>query len=160
MFLVVIENAALLKVSADSMMVCNGAESQTHFRLHTRAVKEPKQGASCGAHLRAGGVRRAPGPLAPRSELLSAMLSHSLQQQVVDGREMVVAAALQRLMRTERINDLAHDPVAAAFRPYQCFFTAPCGSLFSSRENLSLSKCQTSVQAPQLSFGGRSPVCS
>lgn len=49
------------------------------------------------------------------------MLSHSLQQQVVDGREMIVAAALQRLMETEQISGQ---------------FTTTCGILLSSSENL------------------------
>lgn len=36
------------------------------------------------------------------------MLSHSLQQQVVDGREMIVAAALQRLVEGKtKIDDFA-----------------------------------------------------
>lgn len=84
--------------------------SEAHFRLCAYVVGQIKGGPSRGAHLWAARVGRAPGPLAPGStlaaELLSAMLSHSLQQQVVDGREVIVAAALQGLMeRTRKIND-------------------------------------------------------
>lgn len=55
----------------------------------------------CGAHLWAGGVSGASGSLAPGStlaaQLLGAMLSDSFEQQVVDSREVIVAAVLQRL---------------------------------------------------------------
>lgn len=128
MLLVAIGNAALLKASADSTIVCNGAESQ---RLQAGVAKQAKDGARRGAHLRAGAVRRAPGPLAPRStlaaQLLSAMLSHSLQQQVVDGGEVIVAAALQRLMRTEQSHDFAFFTVPSLLHsvPNQWFSLPP-----------------------------------
>ena len=55
------------------------------------------------SHLWDSRVRRAPGPLTPgaalTAELLAAVLLHPLQQQVVDGREVVVAAALERLQQ-------------------------------------------------------------
>lgn len=56
-----------------------------------------------GTHIWAGGVSGASGSLAPGStlaaQLLGAMLSDSFQQQVVDSREVIVAAALQRLWK-------------------------------------------------------------
>lgn len=52
-------------------------------------------------YLWAGGVRGASRSLAPGStlaaQLLGAMLFHPFQKQVVDGREVIVTAALQRL---------------------------------------------------------------
>lgn len=64
-----------------------------------------------GSHLWGGGVRGAPGSLAPGStlavQLLGAMLPHSLQQQVVDGGEVVVAAALQRLRKRRTDVDIS-----------------------------------------------------
>lgn len=139
-------------------------KARRHFRPQAGVAKQPEGGASCGAHLRAGGVGRAPGPLAPRStlaaELLSAMLSHSLQQQVVDGGEMIVAGALQRLRRTEQINDFAFflHPTAAAFP--SAVFNSHARNIDRSKRRTSQTQRQTRVRAPQLSFGGRSPACS
>lgn len=108
-----IENAVVLKLSVDSMITWKQAESPQHFRLQVQVAGKIRARYNCklnapswNAHLWAGGVRRAPGSLAPgatlAAQLLRAMLSHPLQQQVVDSREMVVAAALQRLgKRTE-----------------------------------------------------------
>lgn len=98
-----------------------------------------------GAHLRAGGVRCAPGPLAPRStlaaQLLSAMLSYSLQQQVVDGGEMIVAAALQRLVRTEQIHEFALFTIPSLLHsvPLSVLF------LFCFFRKSSLTECQNKV---------------
>lgn len=89
------------------------------------------------------------------------MLSHSLQQQVVDGGEVIVAAALQRLMRTEQSHDFAFFTVPSLLHsvPISGFYYR-VWNMVQFKWKSSLTERQTSVQAPQLSFGGRSPVCS
>lgn len=89
----------------DSIITWKKAEN-THFRLQLEVadwIQISLHAHSWGAHLWAGGVRGTSGSLAPGStlaaQLLGAMLSDSLQQQIVDSREVIVAAALQRLRK-------------------------------------------------------------
>lgn len=144
------ENAAVLKLSVDSMITCEQTKSPQHFSLQVQVAGQI--GAWCSwrlnapnsnAHLWAGGVGRAPGSLAPgatvAAQLLGAMLPHSLQQQVVDCREMIVAAALQRLRRgmDSRL----------AVGCFACMLPYLMAETFA-------------VRSPRWSSGGRCPACS
>lgn len=68
-------------------------------------------------HLWARGIGRAPASLVPSAalpvQLLAAVLLHSFQEKVVDGREVIVAAALERLhgplpVDSQRLHDAKH----------------------------------------------------
>lgn len=78
------------------------------------------------------------------TQLLGAMLPHPLQQQVVDCREMIVAAALQRLRR-------GMDSRLAV----GCFVCMLRYLMAESAETFAFS-----VQSPRWSSGGRCPACS
>lgn len=93
----------LLKLSAISMI-----PYKKPFQTSNRAPHEDEaevRGRRGRSDLCAGGVGGAAGSLAPApaltTQLLRPVLPHPLQQQVVDRREVVVAAALQGLRETE-----------------------------------------------------------
>lgn len=73
-------------------------------------------------HLWARGIGRAPASLVPHPalpvQLLAAVLLHSLQQQVVDGREVIVATALERLHYGQREKKQVEEPLTTRDKGY------------------------------------------